>query len=187
MQFIVIAIVTIALSLCVFGLVERRGAMLVRLDGRVLLMALIFGAVFLAASCAGYGLGKWILKSDLGGRQIFWIDLVSGLILIGAGSRLILRALSRDSFLEHRMETVDIRHDTLLCLKSCVPDLMAGVVCGLLEVSFGGLMAAVFCGDLAAAAGGYTFGRANGSTLGRGCWAVSGALLCGLGVALQIA
>ena len=48
MQFIVIAIVTIALSLCVFGLVERRGAKLVRLDGRVLLMALIFGAVFAA-------------------------------------------------------------------------------------------------------------------------------------------
>ncbi len=187
MQILVIGIIAISLALCVFGFIEQRGAMLVMLDGRVILMALIFGAVLLAASGAGYGLGQWILSEDLGDHERFWIHVLSGILLAGTGIRFFSLALRRVSLLEHRMENVDMRHDTLLCLRFCFMELMAGVVCGLLQVSLPGFLTAIFCTNLLATAGGYAFGRANGAVLGRQCWLVSGALMWGLGIILQLA
>ncbi|MEE3436832.1 MAG: hypothetical protein VZR05_01660, partial [Lachnospiraceae bacterium] len=109
---IFVIVLAAALSLGVFAVAVQRGAMLVYIDRMTALMSFIWGAVSLGMVCAGYRIGKWILSFDLGARDVYWIHVVCGVFLAIAGIRMFYRALRKKTFIERRMEKVDVKHDS---------------------------------------------------------------------------
>lgn len=182
-----IILISAALAFGIYGTVVQRGANLVRIDAGTGLMSLLWGAVVLAAMLAGYGAGSWILHFEMSrDRSVFWVHLLAGVILAAIGVRMLLAAFRKKTFLEHRMERIDIRTDLLLSLRMCVHALLAGVACGLLRFALAKLLVAVFVINAAFAVGGYITGRSWGIGPSGKAYAIGGGLMCAVGVALQL-
>ena len=100
---------------------------------------------------------------------------------------MLLQAFKKKTFLEHRMESVDIRTDVLLSMRTCLSALLLGIACGLLMVPLRGFLLSVFgfCGIFAGI--GYVSGRANGAVWTDQAIGLAGSLLCLMGILLQIA
>lgn len=182
-----IIVISLALALGTYGIAAQRGANLVRLDRFTLIMSAIWGILELAAAFAGYGGGRWILAGETGteGRMLR-MHILAGVLLAAVGISMVLQALRKKTFLEHRMESVDIRTDTLLSMKLCLQALLLGISCGLLMVPMPGFLLNVF-GFCAVFAGiGYVSGRANGALFTDQAVGIGGGLLCLLGLFIQI-
>ena len=163
-HLIYVILISAALALGIYGVVVQRGANLVRIDGRTAQMALIWAAFQLLAALAGYGIGSWILHFELErDRSIFWIHILAGVILAGIGVRMLLTAFKKKTFLEHRMENIDIREDTLLSLRMCVHGCFAGIACGLLRLGLVQMLVCTFVISALFAVAGYISGRAWGA------------------------
>ena len=100
---------------------------------------------------------------------------------------MLLHAFKKKSFLEHRMERVDIKADVLLSLRLCAQALFLGVVCGLLMVPMRAFLMSVFGFSAVFAGIGYISGRANGAILTDQAVGLAGGLLCLMGIVLQAA
>lgn len=183
-----ILIISLALALGTYGIAAQRGANLVNLDRYTLLMSAIWGLVELAAAFAGYGIGRWTLDKGISsGHSVFWTHVLAGVLLAAVGIRMLLQAFKKKSFLEHRMERVDIRTDVLLSMRVCLQALFLGIACGLLMFPLKGFLLSVFGFCMVFAGIGYVSGRANGAILTDQAIGLAGGLLCALGVFLQIA
>lgn len=182
-----VIVLAAALSLGVFAVAVQRGAMLVHIDRVTALMSLIWGAISLGMVCAGYGIGKWILHFDLGSRDMFWIHVTCGLFLAIAGVRMFYRAFRKKTFIERRMEKIDMKYDSILCLQLTASNFVAGIACGLLEAGIVRVIIAFFFLSTGFAIFGYLNGRANGPVLSDKAYFLGGAILCISGVVLQIA
>ena len=183
-----ILVISLALALGTYGIAAQRGANLVRLDRYTLIMSAIWGILELAAAFAGYRAGSWILEREIGAEHsAFWIHVLAGVLLAAVGLRMLMQALRKKSFLEHRMESVDIKTDVLLSLRLCMQALFLGVSCGLLMVPVSGFLLSVFGFSAVFAGIGYVSGRANGALLTDQAIGLGGSLLCILGIFLQIA
>ena len=183
-----IIVISLALALGTYGIAAHRGANLVQLDRYTLLMSALWGALELLSACAGYGAGRWILAGELGSaHSVFRIRVIAGILLIAAGVRMLLHAFKKKSFLEHRMERVDIKADVLLSLRLCAQALFLGVVCGLLMVPMRAFLMSVFGFSAVFAGIGYISGRANGAILTDQAVGLAGGLLCLMGIVLQAA
>lgn len=186
-HMIFILLISAALAMGIFGVVVQRGANLVSIDGRAVQVALIWGALELFSSLAGYGIGSWILRLEMErDRSPFWVHLLAGVILAGIGVHMLLRAFQKKSFLEHRMENVNIREDVLLSLRLCIHGFFAGIACGLLRFDLPSLLVTVFLISAAFVVAGYISGRAWGAELCGKAYAIGGGLLCILSIALQM-
>lgn len=184
---IFIILICAALSFGVYGVVVQRGANLVRIDSRTALMALLWGAVELSAALFGYGIGRWILRFEMErDRSAFWVHLLAGVILAAIGIRMLMKAFRKKTFLEHRMENIDIRADVLLSLRLCVNGCFAGIACGLLRFNLLQVLAAAFLISAAFAVIGYITGRSWGAEPSGKAYAIGGSLLCALSIALQL-
>ena len=183
---IFVIVLAAALSLGVFAVAVQRGAMLVYIDRMTAIMSLIWGAVSLGMVCAGYGIGKWILGFDLGARDVYWIHVVCGVFLAIAGIRMFYRALHKKTFIERRMEKVDVKHDSLLCLQITASTFIAGIACGLLEAGIVRVILAFFSISTGFAVFGYMNGRSNGPVWSDKAYLLGGAILCAAGIMLQI-
>lgn len=182
-----IILISAALALGIYGVVVQRGANLVRLDGRTVQMSLIWAALQLCAALAGYGIGSWILHFELErDRSIFWIHILAGAILAGIGVRMLLHAFRKKTFLEHRMENIDLREDTLLSLKMCVRGCFAGIACGLLRLGLVQMLGCTFVISALFAVAGYVSGRAWGAEPSDKAYVIGGGLLCAISIALQM-
>ena len=100
---------------------------------------------------------------------------------------MLMQAFKKKSFLEHRMESVDIRTDVLLSMRACLSALLLGIACGLLLVPLKGFLLSVFGFCVLFAGIGYVSGRANGAILTDQAIGLAGGLLCALGIFLQVA
>jgi len=186
-HLIYVILISAALALGIYGVVVQRGANLVRIDGRTAQMALIWAAFQLLAALAGYGIGSWILHFELErDRSIFWIHILAGVILAGIGVRMLLTAFKKKTFLEHRMENIDIRQDTLLSLRMCVHGCFAGIACGLLRLGLVQMLVCTFVISALFAVAGYISGRAWGAEPSDKAYAIGGGLLCVVSIVLQI-
>mgnify|MGYP002860790265 CR=1 FL=1 len=179
--------ISLGLAFGIYGVVVQRGANLVRVDGKAVLMAAIWGVLELAAALAGYGGGSLLLRFEMAReRDVFWIHVLAGFLFAAIGIRMLIRAFREKTFLEHRMENVDIREDVLLSLRLCVHGFFAGIACGLLELKLLPLLGIVFVVTAAFAVAGYISGRAWGpAPSGKAC-AIGGGILCLLGIVLQV-
>ena len=176
-----------ALAFGIYGVVVQRGANLVRIDSRTMEMALIWGGLELCALLPGYGIGSWILRFEMErDRSPFWVHLLAGVILAGIGVRMLMRAFRKKSFLEHRMENIDIQEDILLSLRMCVHGCFAGIAAGLLRLSLLQMLVCVFVISALSAAAGYISGRSWGAEPSGKAYAISGGLLCVVSIALQL-
>lgn len=175
-----------ALAFGVFAVAVQRGAMLVRIDRLTALMSVIWGAISLGMACAGYGIGKWILNLDLARPNHFWVHVICGVFLVITGVRMLYRAFRKKTFIERRMEKIDVRHDTLLCLSLAVSCVLLGAVCGLLEAGFVKVMFAFFLFSTGFAVFGYMNGRSNGPVWSDRAYMIGGAILFVVGIMLQI-
>lgn len=184
---IFVIVLAAALSLGVFAVSVQRGAMLVYIDRLTALMSLIWGGISLIMVCAGYGAGKWILLCDLDSRDMYWIHVVCGLCLAVSGARMFYRALRRKTFIERRMEKVDMKHDSILCLRITASTFVAGIVCGLLEAGIVRVILAFFFISTGSAVFGYMNGRSNGPVWSDKAYLLGGTILCAAGIMLQIA
>ncbi len=182
-----IILISLALALGIYGVVVQRGANLVRLDFRMSLMAVIWAAVELAAALFGYGAGRCVLQFEMAREQNpFWSHIIAGAIFVAIGIRMLFLAFRKKTFLEHRMENVDIRADALLSLHLCVHGFFAGIACGILRLYLPFLLGSVFIISGVFAVGGYITGRTWGVEPCDKAYALGGALLCLIGIALQI-
>lgn len=182
-----IILISAGLALGIYGVVIQQGANLVRMDVRTAAMGLIWGAIHLCASLAGYGTGRWILNIEMGReRSIFWVNLLAGLILACIGIRMLIKALQKKTFLEHRMEQLDIRQDFLLALRMCVHGFFAGIACGLLQYSLPVLLICAFAISVISAVGGYISGQIWGVEPCSRAFGIGGVLLFLTGIALQL-
>lgn len=182
-----IILIAVALAFGIYGVVVQRGANLVRIDGRTAQMGLIWGALELFAVLAGYGIGNWILHFELErDRSIFWIHVLAGAILAAIGIHMLMRAFRKKTFLEHRMENIDMRADTILSLHACLHGCFAGIACGLLSLGFLQTLVSIFVISAAFAVAGYISGRAWGAEPSTRAYAIGGGLLCAVSIALQL-
>ena len=182
-----IILISAGLAFGIYGVVIQQGANLVRMDVRTLAMVLAWGAIQLCASLIGYGTGRWILNFEMGREHSsFWANLLAGLILAGIGVRMLMKALQKKTFLEHRMEQLDIRQDFLLALRMCVHGLFAGIACGLLQYSLPILLICAFVISVISALGGYISGQIWGAEPCSRAFGFGGALLFLIGIALQV-
>ena len=182
-----IIVISLALALGTYGIAAQRGANLVKLDRYTLIMSAIWGILELAAAFCGYGAGRWILTGEAGTEiRVFRIHILAGILLAAVGASMLLQAFRKKTFLEHRMESVDIRTDVLLSMRLCLQALLLGISCGLLMVPMTGFLLSVF-GFCAIFAGiGYVSGRANGALFTDQAVGIGGGLLCLLGLFIQI-
>ena len=186
-HFIYIILISLSLALGIYGVVVQRGANLVRIDFRMSLMAVIWAGLELVASLFGYGIGTWILQFEMSRDQsTFWAHMFAGTVLIAIGVRMLFLAFRKKTFLEHRMENVDIRADVLLSLHLCMHGLFAGIACGILRLRLPVLLGAVFVISGVFAVGGYITGRTWGGEPSEKAYAIGGGLLCLIGIALQV-
>ncbi|HAB94308.1 MAG TPA: hypothetical protein DCF49_06030 [Lachnospiraceae bacterium] len=178
-----IIVISLALALGTYGIAAQRGANLVRLDRYTLIMSAIWGMLELASGFAGYGAGRWILADEaVSGSRGLRTHVLAGALLAAVGISMLLQAFRKKTFLEHRMESVDIRTDILLSMKLCLQALLLGISCGLLMVPLQGFILCVF-GFCAVFAGiGYVSGRANGALFTNQAIGLGGGLLFLLGV-----
>lgn len=184
---ILILLISAALAFGIYGIVVQRGANLVRIDGRAALMSLIWGGITIAASLLGYGIGSWILRFEISrDGNTFWIHILAGAIFASVGVHMLLIAFRKKTFLEHRMEHIDIRADVLLSLRLCIHGFFAGIACGLLRFELLRLLTAEFVISAAFAVGGYITGRSWGAEPSDKAYAIGGGLLCVIGIALQV-
>lgn len=183
-----ILIMSLALALGTYGIAAQRGANLVKLDRYTLIMSTIWGIVELAAAFAGYGVGRWILtRQVVTEHSTYWIHVLAGILLAAVGLRLLLQAFKKKTLLEHRMESVDIRTDTLLSLRLCIQAFFLGISCSLLALPMSTFLLSVFGFSAIFAGIGYVSGRANGALFTDQATGLAGSLLCILGVFLQLA
>ena len=183
-----ILIISLALALGTYGVAAQRGANLVKLDRNTLIMSALWGLLELAAAFTGYGAGRWIPANEIGANHsTFWTHVLAGVLLAAVGISMLMQAFKKKSFREHRMESVDIRTDVLLSMRTCMSALLLGIACGLLEVPLMGFLISVFgfCGIFAGI--GYVSGRANGAVWTDQAIGLAGGLLCLMGILLQIA
>ena len=183
-----IIIISLALALGTYGVAAQRGANLVKLDRYTLIMSALWGALELAAAFAGYGAGRWVLAGEISTEHsAFWTHVLAGVLFAVVGISMLMQAFKKKTFLEHRMESVDIRTDILLSMRTCLSALLLGIACGLLEVPMKGFLISVFgfCGIFAGI--GYVSGRANGAVLTDQAIGLAGGLLCLMGILLQMA
>ena len=186
-HFIYIILISLSLALGIYGVVVQRGANLVRIDFRMSLMAVIWAGLELVASLFGYGIGAWILQFEMSRDQsTFWAHMFAGTVLVAIGVRMLFLAFRKKTFLEHRMENVDIRADVLLSLHLCMHGLFAGIACGILRLRLTVLLGAVFVISAVFAVGGYITGRTWGVEPSEKAYAIGGGLLCLIGIALQV-
>ena len=182
-----IILISAGLASGIYGVVIQQGANLVRMDVRTAVMGLVWGSIQLCASLIGYGTGRWVLNFEMGREHsIFWVNLLAGLILVGIGVRMLMKALQKKTFLEHRMEQLDIRQDFLLALRICVHGLFAGIACGLLQYSLPVLLICAFVISVISALGGYISGQIWGAEPCSRAFGFGGVLLFLIGIALQV-
>ena len=183
-----ILVISIALALGTYGIAAHRGANLVKLDRYTAIMSVIWGSLELAFALIGCAAGRWILTDRIAAEQNrFWIHVLAGVLMAAVGLRMLLQAFQKKTLLEHRMETVDIKADTILSLRLCIQTMLLGISCGLLRLPIHILLISVFGFSAIFAGIGYVSGRANGALLTDQATGVGGGLLCILGIVLQIA
>ncbi len=187
MHILFIVLISAGLAFGIYGVVIQQGANLVRMDMRTAVMGLVWGAIQLCASLIGYGTGRWILNFEMGREHsIFWANLLAGLILAGIGARMLMKALQKKTFLEHRMEQLDIRQDFLLALRMCVHGMFAGIACGLLQYSLPVLLICAFVISVISAVGGYFSGQIWGAEPCNRAFGIGGTILFLISIALQV-
>ncbi len=186
MRYWELAIITAAIGLGIYGAVARRGANIVRLDLRMLWMALIWGGLQLGAAGIGFSIARFLLSEDLRRGGSLWPRALAGVLLIACGIRMILLGSRRKTFFEHRMEQIDMREDALLCLRCCGLAAVGGCVIGLLGYTFLALIPAAFCCSCLCTALGYLGGRAFGALRTDAAEIVGGVLLCGLAAVMIV-
>ena len=186
-SIVYITLIAGALASAIFGAVTQSGANIMRLDRRMTAVSLISGASQLLAVLAGCGAGAWILRGAVAReRSIFWVHVLSGVLLSAAGIRMLTAALRERKLSEHRVERIDIRSDALLVLRLSVISLLSGVACGLMQFRLTAVLPLFFAASAVSAAGGYVSGRAYGPEGSRKGFAISGGLLCLTGIFLQV-
>ena len=123
-----IFVISSALALGTYGIAAHRGANLVKLDRYTVIMSAIWGSLELAFALTGCAAGRWILTGRIAADQNrFWIHILAGVLMAAVGLRMLLQAFQKKTLLEHRMETVDIKADTVLSLRLC--DLCGNRIC----------------------------------------------------------
>ena len=151
-------------------------------------MSAIWGTLELAFALIGCMAGRWVLTGRIAAEQNrFWIHILAGVLMAAVGLRMLLQAFQKKTLLEHRMETVDIKADTVLSLRLCIQAMLLGISCGLLRLPVHILLISVFGFSAIFAGIGYVSGRANGALFTDQATGIGGALLCVLGIVLQIA
>ncbi len=186
MQLMFIIMISLALSLGIYGTVAERGANIVKLDLRMTVMSLIWAALELLAAIAGYGLGILIKNYEMAEHSVFWVDVLAGFLLAMIGIRMLISACNHKTILEHRMENVDMRTDVILSLRICLQALFAGAACGILQLNFFIVILTIFAFSMIFAVIGYVSGRAYGAQFSNKAVGLGGSLLCVLSVALQV-
>ena len=183
-----IFVISLALALSTYGIAAHRGANLVKLDRYTVIMSAIWGGLELISALVGYAAGRWVEAGRIPAEQNrFWVHVLAGILMAAVGVRMLMHALQKKTPLEHRMETVDIKTDTVLSLRLCAQALFLGISCGLLQLPISILLFCVFGFSAIFAGIGYVSGRANGALFTDQATGIGGALLCVLGIVLQIA
>ncbi len=185
MQTVLVIMIVLSMALGHYEAIVKRGAMIVNLDRKLLIIAALCGIFNLCVAAGGYALGRFALSMDLGEREFFWINIVAGILLFVSGQGMLIRAYRSGQILEHRMESIDLVHDTILELRLGIYSFIGGTVCGLLSCRMLFVVAAFALGTALFSAVGYISGRSFGMENGRPALMIGGGALCAIGIVIQ--
>ncbi len=187
MTILYVIMIAVGLAMAIYAVAAQKGASIVELDVRLIESSLIAGAMQFAAAIAGYGIGVWILSRELTHESnLFWVHVAAGFLLAVIGIRMLMTAFQKHTILEHRMEKIDMKADTISFLHLTLNALVSGIACGLMEVNLIVMLAAIFVASNLFVIAGYLTGRAYGGESGSKAYAIGGGLLCIVGVCLQV-
>ena len=180
-------VIAAAMSMGVLAVTVQRGASIAKLDRRLMFSALVGGALQLAATLAGYGIGRLILMKEYErGDSNFWPSILAGILLLVVGIRMLFQAFRKKTILEHRIEKIDMKADTLSFLRLCLNAFVGAVACSLLTVGLVPMILAVFVASLVVVILGYEVSRSYGDLMSSKAYAIGGGVLCLMGVILQV-
>ncbi len=187
MAIVYVILVAVALALAVFAVAVQKGASIVNLDRRLVESGIVAGVMQLAAAVVGYGFGALILSREIAAQKnVYWIHVLAGFLLAVIGIRMLMLAFQKRTILEHRMEKIDVKADTIAFLRLCFHSLLAGIAFGLTEVNLLFMLLMIFLTTIAFAIAGYLSGRAYGGESNNKAYAIGGGVLCVVGICLQI-
>ena len=172
MQTVLVILIVLSMALGHYEAIVKRGAMIVKLERKILIIAALCGLFNLCVAAGGYALGRFALSRDLGEREFFWINIVAGILLLASGLSMLIRAYRSRRLLEHRMDSIDLVF-------------VGGTVCGLLSFRMLFVVIAFALGTAVFSAAGYISGRSFGMENGRPALAIGGGTLCAIGIAIQ--
>ncbi len=147
MNWIEILLITLGISLDIFGVVTCEGALLAEINKKSLAAGCALVALLqTAALYLGNLVGGFSLRYDIKDRQILTIRVIAAIIFIVLGIRMVWKAWKNEGIVEHREEGgLKLRKILKLVAMSSVYTILTGVAFGFLGTSLLQVLLMIVC------------------------------------------
>lgn len=146
MNWIEIVLITLGISLDIFGAVVCQGALATKIEKKYLAMgcALIALLQTVALFLGNFSVAL-LMRYDISSKQILTGRVLAAAIFIYLGIRMIFKAWKNESILEHREDKLDIRKLLRMTIVSSAYTILTGVAFGFLGTSVFLLLVMIVC------------------------------------------
>lgn len=147
MNWIEILLITVGISLDIFGVVTCEGALLAEIDKKRLAAGCALVALLqTVALYLGNLIGSFSLRYDIKGRQILTVRVIAAIIFVVLGIRMVWKAWKNESIVEHREDGgLNLRKILKLVATSSIYTILTGVAFGFLGTSLLQILLMVVC------------------------------------------
>ena len=146
MNWIEILLITLGISLDIFGVVACQGAQVAKIDKKSLAIgcAIVAFSQLVALYVGNFG-ASLLVRYDIKNKQIRTIYILSAIIFICLGIRMIWKAWKNENIVEHKEEKIDFRKFWNLAKMTAIYTLLAGAAFGFLGTSVKLLVIMIIC------------------------------------------
>ena len=178
MNWIEILLITLGISLDIFGAVACEGALVAKIEKKSLAIGCVIVALSqLVALYVGNFCARLLLRYDIKNKQIRAIYILSAVIFICLGIRMIWKAWKNESIVEHREEGLVLHKFCLLAGMTAIYTILAGVAFGFLGTSMMITLIMIVCFTILVVIAGFYTGYRLGFEQKTKAYSVGGILL----------
>lgn len=178
MNWIEIILITLGISLDIFGVVICQGALVAKIEkkrlaaGCAVIALLQMGALYLGSFSAGL-----LVHYDEKYQQLMTEHTIAAVLFICLGIRMIFKAWKNESILEHREDKLNVLKLLRLTVVSSLYTILTGVAFGFLETSVLLILIMIVCFTIIVVALGLYMGYHFGFELKTEAYIIGGILL----------
>ena len=178
MNWIEILLITLGISLDIFGAVACEGALVAKIEKKTLAIGCVIVALSqLAALFIGNSCARLLLRYDIKDKQIRTIYIISAIIFICLGIRMMWKAWKNESIVEHREEGIPLHKFWLLAGVTAIYTILAGVAFGFLGTSVMTALIMIVCFTIFVVVAGFYTGYRLGFEQKTKAYSIGGVLL----------